>query len=199
MDARRFSPASERNREPILEVLRLLLPETGTVLELGSGSGQHAAYFAKALPALQWQPSDKTAEGFDSVAAWAESESAANVRPPVVLDVTSDQWPVENVEAVYSANVIHISPWDVCLGLMRGAGRCLGPGGVLVLYGPFRIGGEHTAESNAEFDQSLRSRDPSWGIRDLEAVADAAEASGFDLEARVPMPANNQTLVFKRR
>jgi SAM-dependent methyltransferase len=196
MDHRRHAPATERNRDPILEVLKRVLPAEGIVLELASGTGQHAAHFARHLPGLLWQPTDRDAEGFASITAWAEG--AANVRPPFPLDATQDPWPVDTVEAIFSANMIHIAPWPVCLGLMRGAGRHLAPGGVLVLYGPFRVGGAHTAPSNAAFDADLRQCDPAWGVRDLEAVIEAAAAQGLTFAERVPMPANNQTLIFHR-
>jgi SAM-dependent methyltransferase len=198
MDHRRHAPATERNREPILEVLTRVLPVEGTVLELASGTGQHAAYFARRLPGLVWQPTDRDGESFASITAWAEFEGATNVRPPFPLEATQDPWPVEAVQAIFNANMIHIAPWPVCLGLMRGAGRHLAPGGVLVLYGPFRVGGAHTAPSNAAFDADLRQRDPDWGVRDLEAVVKAAAAHGLTFAERVPMPANNQTLVFHR-
>jgi SAM-dependent methyltransferase len=198
MDPRRHAPATDRNRQPILEVLARVLPPQGIVLELASGTGQHAAYFAAALPGLIWQPSDLDPEGFASISAWAASAGVANVRPPIRLDATQEPWPVDTVDAVFNANMIHISPWPVCVGLMRGAGSHLAPGGVLVLYGPFRVAGAHTAPSNAAFDADLRQRDPAWGVRDLEAVIEAAATSGLVFEERVPMPANNQTLVFRR-
>jgi SAM-dependent methyltransferase len=198
MDHRRHAPATERNREPILEVLTRVLPAEGTVLELASGTGQHAAYFARRLAGLVWQPSDRDAGCFPSITAWAEFEGATNVRPPFRLDATQDPWPVATVQAIFNANMIHVAPWPVCPGLMRGAGRHLPPGGVLVLYGPFRIGGAHTAPSNAAFDADLRQRDPDWGVRDLEAVVKAAADQGLAFAERVPMPANNQTLVFHR-
>lgn len=195
-DRRRHAPAVARNRGPILEVLARVLPPRGSVLELASGSGEHAAYFASALPGLVWQPSEREVAAFDSIAAWAES--VPNVREAILLDVTQDPWPIETVDAVFSANLIHIAPWEACLGLLRGTARHLAPNGVLVLYGPYAIGGRHTAASNAAFDEDLRRRDPSWGVRDLDAVLDAARAHGLALRERVPMPANNQTLVFGR-
>lgn len=196
MDERRTAPAAERNREPILRVLREVLPARGFVLELASGTGQHAAHFAAALPGLTWQPSELDPQLHSSIAAW--TRGLANVRAPIALDATADTWPVPPLDAVFNANMIHIAPWEVCLGLMRGAGRQLLPGGRLVLYGPFKIGGAHTAESNAAFDQRLRATDPRWGVRDLEAVCEAAEREGLRFERRVAMPANNQTLVFGR-
>jgi len=191
------APAAERNRKPILDVLARVLPERGIVLEIASGTGQHVAFFAGALPRLVWQPSELDPHTFGSIAAWTEAGRLANVRPPLKLDVTEDEWPVDSVEAIFNANMIHIAPWEVCLGLLRGAGRHLSERGLLVIYGPFRIGGKHTAASNAAFDRDLRSRDPSWGVRDLEAVVEAARGRGLVFEAQVPMPANNQTLVFR--
>ena len=197
MDHRRHAPATERNQEPILQVLTRVLPTEGTVLELASGTGQHAAFFARHFPVLVWQPTDRDGESFSSITAWAELAGATNVRPPFPLDATQDPWPVDTVQAIFNANMIHIAPWPVCLGLMRGAGRHLAPGGVLVLYGPFRVGGAHTAPSNAAFDADLRQRDPAWGVRDLEAVIEAAAARDLTFAERVPMPANNQTLIFR--
>jgi hypothetical protein len=195
-DDRRHAPAAERNRGPIAAVLARVLPEAGTVLEIASGTGQHVAHFAATFPRLTWQPSEREDESFPSIVAW--TEGLANVRPPVRIDVTEDSWPVGTVHAVYNANLIHISPWEACLGLLRGASRHLVPGGALVLYGPYRIGGADTAPSNAAFDLDLRARDPSWGVRDLEAVVAAAAGDGLAFEERVEMPANNQTLLFRR-
>lgn len=196
-DLRQHAPAAERNRGPILEVLRDVL-ETGTVLEVGSGSGQHASHFARALPGLLWQPSDIDPSALLSIEAWRRQEQLPNVLPPLELDVSWFGWPVQQHEAIFSANMIHIAPWEVCLGLMRGAGTHLAPEGVLVTYGPYRVGGAHTASSNEAFDRSLRARDRRWGVRDLEAVVTEAAAQGLTLERRVAMPANNLTLVFRR-
>jgi len=195
-DSRRHAPAAVRNREPILEVLSRVLPARAAVLEVASGTGEHAAFFATALPGLVWQPSEHDVEAFASIIAW--TEGLPNVRAPLRLDAAQDPWPVTTVDAVFNANMIHIAPWEACLGLLRGAGRHLGPGGVLVLYGPYTLAGRHTAPSNAAFDDDLRRRDPSWGVRDLDAVAEAAQARGLVLRERVAMPANNQTLVFVR-
>jgi hypothetical protein len=168
------------------------------VLEIASGTGQHAAFFAAALPAARWQPSDVESECLASIAAWTTSTGCTNVAPPVRLDVTSESWPVNAFDAIFSANLIHIAPWRACVGLMHGAGAHLLPGGVLMLYGPFKIGGEHTAPSNAAFDADLRLRDPTWGVRDLEKVIGEAQANGLAFEERVAMPANNQILIFRR-
>jgi hypothetical protein len=195
---RQHAPAAERNRGPILDVLRRVLPARGTALEIASGTGQHVAFFAAALPGLTWQPSDRDDDGFGSIVAWCDDARVANVLPPVRLDVTAEAWPVATVDAIFNANMIHISPWATCVGLMRGAGRHLSADGVLVTYGPYKIAGAHTAPSNAAFDADLRARDPAWGVRDLEAVVEVAAANGLALAERVAMPANNATLVFRR-
>jgi len=197
-DRRRHAPAAERNRGPILDVLRRVLPARGTVLEIASGTGQHVSFFATALPALDWQPSERDDADFASIAAWAQHAGTSNVRPPLRLDVTDATWPVGSVDAIVNANMIHIAPWACCVGLMRGAGRHLVPGGVLVTYGPYKIGGAHTAPSNESFDAELRTRDPAWGVRDLEAVAEVAATHGLVLHEQVAMPANNFTVVFRR-
>ncbi len=262
---RRAADAAERNKGPILEVLKRVLPETGLVLEIGSGTGQHAAHFAPRLPGLVWQPTDPDPKMRASIDAWAQEApgeaarpgvspenknsgaartgkqqeagrtegptgnqqeagrtegptgnqqeaDAPNLRPALDLDVTGAVWPVTGAEAIFSANMIHIAPWDCCLGLLAGAGRILTrggdgrspdrettTGGLLILYGPFKIGGRHTAPSNESFDESLRARDASWGVRDLDDVTQAAEAHGLALQETVAMPANNLTVVFRRR
>jgi SAM-dependent methyltransferase len=196
MSRRECAPAAERNREPILEVLRRVLPAGGSVLEIAAGTGQHAAWFAAALPDLTWQPTDAEAGMLGSIGAWCEG--LVNVTAPLQLDVTADRWPIERADAIVCANMIHIAPWAACEGLLRGAGRVLGPGGVLYLYGPYRLGGAHTAPSNEAFDHSLRARDPRWGVRDLEAVVREAAGRGLVLEERVAMPANNQSLIFTK-
>jgi SAM-dependent methyltransferase len=197
-DRRQFAPATERNREPIGAVLERVLPETGLMLEIAAGSGEHAAYFAPRFPGLTWQPTEPDPDGRASIEAWVEHTNAANLNPPIDLDVTVDPWPVTEADAIFSANMIHIAPWECCLGLMAGAGRILGPGGVFVLYGPFMRGGEHTAPSNAEFDASLKSRDATWGIRDLDDVTACAEKAELSRQEIVEMPANNLTVIFKR-
>ncbi len=197
-DPRRFAAATARNREPILEVLRRVLPASGTVLEIASGTGEHAVHFARALPAIEWQPSDADDAALASIAAWREHESLPNLRAPVRIDVTAEAWPVDVVDAVFCANMIHIAPWECCVGLARGVGRCLRSGGVLVLYGPFRVDGEHTAPSNERFDADLRARDPSWGVRDVADVVAQAQANGLHLRERIAMPANNFVLLFDR-
>ena len=188
------APATGRNREPILAVLRRVLPAEGLVLEVASGTGQHAAWFGAALPGLVWQPTDRDPTHRASIAAW--TEGLPSVRPPLDLDTTRRPWPVQRADAVVCINMIHIAPWAACLGLLEGAAELLPPGAPLVLYGPYKRGGAHTAPSNAAFDADLRARDPNWGVRDLEAVQEAA--AGFVLEEVVEMPANNLTVVFRR-
>lgn len=194
--ARRFAAAAERNSAPILDVLRRVLPARGRVLEIASGTGQHVAHFARALPGLEWQPSDPDPESRESVRAWVEG--LTNVRAPVELDVLKRPWPVARADAVVCINMIHISPWAAAQALVSGAGSLLGPGGVLFLYGPYRRFGKHTSASNAAFDASLRASDPAWGVRDLEAVAEIAAAAGFGLEEVVQMPANNLSVVLRK-
>jgi hypothetical protein len=196
MDPRLDYPATRRNREPILAVLREVLPTSGTVLEIASGSGQHVAHFASALPNLRWQPSDVDTALFDSITAW--TEELVNVADPLALDVITQPWPIERCDAVTCVNMIHIAPWDACLGLLDGVVRTLHGDGPLVLYGPFKRGGEHTAPSNAQFDRSLQQRDPRWGVRDLDEVAKEANRRGFALDRVFDMPANNLTVVFRR-
>lgn len=193
------SPAAARNKVPILEVLRCVLPATGSVLEVASGTGEHAAFLAAELPSLSWQPSDPDPAARASISAWAAHlGSPENLRPPLALDAAGDDWPIAAADAVVCVNMIHISPWASCRGLMRGAARILPHGGILYLYGPYRVGGLHTAPSNEAFDRGLQSQDPSWGVRDLEAVAAEAEKNGLILIETVPMPANNLSVVFRK-
>jgi len=196
-DDRRFAPATLRNRQPLLEVLRRVLPATGRVLEIGSGTGEHAVFFADALPTLTWQPTEPDRESRASIAAWIAATGVRNVCEPLALDAASD-WPDLAADAILAVNVVHIAPWSVAQGLMRGAGRVLPPGGPLVLYGPYKRDGRHTAPSNEAFDADLRARNPDWGVRNLEDVAALAAASGLHLDEVVQMPANNLTVVFRR-
>ncbi|WP_149537724.1 DUF938 domain-containing protein [Siccirubricoccus phaeus] len=196
-DARRHAPAALRNQDAILAVLRRHLPQAGLVLEIASGSGEHAMHFAAALPGLVFQPSDPEAGARASIDAWARRAGLPNLRPALALDVRETPWPVARAEAVFCANMIHIAPWAATPALMAGAGSCLGPGGVLALYGPFRRG-THTAPSNAAFDADLRRRNPAWGVRELEAVTAEAVAQGFLPPLIEEMPANNLTLLFRR-
>lgn len=198
MDARETAPSAERNKQAILEVLARVLPPRGLVLEIGSGTGQHVAHFGKGLPALVFQPSEMDVERHPSIEAWVAAGKLSNVKPPLVIDLTKHHWPVSAADAIVCINVIHISPWEATLGLMAGAGRILSPRGVLVTYGPYQRGGMHTAPSNEAFDASLRARNPLWGVRDIDKVADVAANEGLALEETVPMPANNFTLVWRR-
>ncbi len=202
--ARLHAPAAERNREPILAVLREVLPERGTVLEIAAGTGQHAVHFAAALPDLSWQPTDADPPSLASIAAWVAHAALPNLRAPLALDVRAARWPVDTpdalaeLDAVVCINMIHIAPWEAACALIAGAAARLRDGGVLVLYGPYRRDGAHTAPSNAAFDAQLRGRDPSWGVRDLEAVQALARDAGLTAERVVPMPANNFCVVLRR-
>jgi hypothetical protein len=197
--ARQWAPAAERNREPILAVLREVLPAHGTVLEIASGTGQHAVHFAAALPALVWQPSDADPAARASIAAWAEQAALPNLHAPLALDVCATRWPLASAAALVCCNMIHIAPWQATEGLFAGASNLLDAGTPLVLYGPFRRDGAHTAPSNAAFDAQLRARNPAWGVRDLEVVTALAVAAGFAFDRLVPMPANNFCVVFRRQ
>jgi hypothetical protein len=195
---KRTAPAAERNKEPILEVLREVLPEEGTVLEIASGSGQHAVFFAGALPHLVWQPSDIGEEARASAAAYREEAALPNLAEPIALDAGAAIWPVDRADAVVSINMIHIAPWEACLGLFAGSARILSAGAPVVLYGPFVIDGDYVAESNVAFDRRLRAENPSWGVRELRDVERAAKERGFELSRVVARPANNQVVVFRR-
>ncbi|HCK83717.1 MAG TPA: SAM-dependent methyltransferase [Hyphomonadaceae bacterium] len=201
MDQRSFSPSTARNREPILNVLQRVLAAKAKVLELASGAGEHAAFFARAMPGWSWRPSDPDAGTRASIAAWIEIESLSNVLAPAAIDVCADAWGVED-EAPYDAlvciNMIHISPWEATLGLMAGAARLLRAGGVLYTYGAYKSGGAHTAPSNETFDAWLKQRDARFGVRGVEDVERAAQARGLRLHEIVEMPANNLSLVFLR-
>jgi hypothetical protein len=195
---RQHSPAAERNRGPILAELQRLLPASGEMLEIASGTGQHAAHFAAALPGWRWWPSDGDARSAASIAAWCEN--LANVQAPLQLDVLADTWagvPPE-IDALFCANLLHISPWATCAALMRGAARHLSAHGLLLLYGPYIVDGETTAPSNLGFDTDLRARDAQWGLRRLSDVVAQAQAAGLDLRQQVAMPANNLMLVIER-
>ncbi len=200
-DARLYAPAALRNRDPILAVLRRVLPASGLVLEVASGSGEHALYFARALPGLRFQPTDPDPSAVASCAAWKASDGAdtPNLLPPLMLDAQGTGWPVERADALLCINMIHIAPWAATEGLFRGGAQVLASGAPLVTYGPYRRKGGHTAPSNADFDESLRARNPDWGMRDLEAVVELALSCGFTPPEIIPMPANNFTLVFQRR
>ncbi|MCP4807186.1 MAG: DUF938 domain-containing protein [Proteobacteria bacterium] len=197
MDHRLDYPATGRNRDAILDVLRAHLPDRGLVLEVASGSGQHHVHFARNLPDLVFQPTDIEEPARRSIAAWQEHEGLTNVRAPLALDVL-EPWPIQRADVLMCINMIHISPWRCTEALLSGAGRTLEDGGVLFLYGPYRIGGE-LVPSNARFDQSLRSRDPEWGVRDLERIVELAGAAGLGHVDTVAMPANNHSVVFQKR
>lgn len=196
-DRRLSSPATQRNREPIFDILAQHLPESGRVLEIASGSGEHALYFAQRLPRLTWQPSDPSPRAVASVAAWRES-GPDNLEAPLRLDVTQRPWAVSPFDALVCINMLHIAPWEASEALLAEAGERLPQGGVLFLYGPYRRGGQHTAPSNAAFDEDLKQRDARWGIRDLEAVTALAETYGLELERVYEMPANNLSLILRR-
>src|SRR4051812_47992360 len=189
--------AAERNKGPILTVLKGVLPASGLVLEIASGTGQHVVHFAEAMSHLTWQPSDPDPELRASIRAWIAQTGLSNVRVPLDLDVCRLPWPIEAADAVVCINMIHIAPWPATPALMAGAARLLPATGLLVLYGPYRREGQHTAPSNAAFDRSLRSSNPDWGVRDLDAVTEAAASHGLELQDVVPMPANNFCVVFR--
>jgi hypothetical protein len=195
---KQYAPATARNREPIREVLARHLPERGQVLEIASGTGEHAVYMAGSFPALRWQPSDCEPAALASIEAWRAEAGLPNLLPPLVVDVTAPVWPVTGADAMVCINMVHISPWEAALGLFAGASRTLPLGGVLYLYGPYRFDG-FTASSNEDFDRALRERDPRWGVRDVRDVSTAALARGLVLEHVVAMPANNHSLVLVRR
>lgn len=195
---RRYSPSVVRNRDPILEVLRRVLPPAGSVLEIASGSGEHAVHFAAALPGLTWQPTDTDPDSLRSIAVWYAEAALPNLLPPAELDVMQPVWPLARADAVVCINMLHISQWKATEALFAGAARLLSAGAPLALYGPFRRAGVPTAPSNEAFDESLRSRNPAWGLRDLEDVTAAAEAAGFKLDEVVDMPANNLTVILRR-
>jgi len=197
-----FSPAAARNKQPILSVLRALLPATGRALEIASGTGQHVAFFAAAMPGWTWQPTDADDDALPLLAAYIQQDKQANVREPLWLDVVAAQWPARGptftqpFDAIYCANMLHISPWTTCAALMQGSSHHLAPGGVLVTYGPYLEDDVPTSPGNLAFDDSLRARNPDWGIRRLEEVENTARLAGLRLRERHAMPANNLLLVW---
>ncbi|MBF2026088.1 MAG: DUF938 domain-containing protein [Oscillatoriales cyanobacterium C42_A2020_001] len=212
-DARQFAPATQRNREPILEVLLRLLPATGTVLEVSSGTGEHAVFFAPKLSPRQWLPSDPNPIARASIDAWHAVAPSDNLYPAIALDACDPIWTIEqdipaplantnfalnSITAIVNINMIHIAPWAACLGLMAGTERILPPNGILYLYGPYKQHGQHTAPSNEAFDQSLRWQNAEWGVRDLEEVVAVAESHCLALVETITMPANNLSVVFRK-
>jgi len=196
MDRRQYSEACARNRGPILDVLRNTFSASTTVLEIGAGTGEHAAFFAGQLPHLLWQPTD-VAEHLPGIAAWRDAVALPNLREPLALDVDAAEWPVNEADAVFTANTLHIMSWDSVGHFFEGVGRVLLPGGVLAVYGPFSDNGRHTAESNARFDAFLRERDPQSGVRDWQAVDELAKKQGLSLTGDHAMPANNRMLIWR--
>ncbi|HEY9697731.1 MAG TPA: DUF938 domain-containing protein [Trichocoleus sp.] len=215
IDARQSAPATQRNREPILAILQQVLPPHGTVLEISSGTGEHAVFFAPRLAPRLWIPSDPNPIARSSIAAWSDHCPADNLYPPIALDVREPVWTIEQAErpqnlqeldlqqnpitAIVNINMIHISPWSACLGLMAGAERILSVDGILYLYGPFKQNGQHNAPSNAAFDESLQAQNPEWGVRNLEDVVAIARSHGLSRFRTYPMPANNLSVVFQRQ
>ena len=211
-DRRQYASATDRNREPILAVLQHVLPPTGTILEIASGTGQHAAFFASRLAPRYWLPSDPQPSLRKSIRAWATANPSEHLLSPLSLDACDAQWPVEDphfketlgifnlpsITAIVNINMIHIAPWEACLGLLAGAQRLLSSGSILYLYGPYQRQGRHTAPSNATFDAWLRSQNPTWGVRNLEDVVATAEAHQLTLQSVIDMPANNLSVIFEK-
>ncbi|ALR20508.1 DUF938 domain-containing protein [Sphingobium baderi] len=195
----RHAPAAVRNRDAILAVLREALPSSGLVLEIASGSGEHAIHFAAALPELNWQPTDFDPDALASIAARQVQAALPNLSAPLLLDAMAQEWPIAHADALLCINMIHISPWEATLGLLRGSGAVLRAGGLLYLYGPYIRSQIETAPSNLAFDASLKARDPDWGVRRLEDVVEAARMQGLVLDSIVEMPANNLSLLLRRR
>ena len=194
---RLFAPATQRNRDPILAVLREVLPREGRVLEIASGSGEHVIHFAKAFPGLTFQPTDPDPQAVASIAAWSKDAALANLEAPLLFDASQPGWPFHDLAGILCINMTHIAPWRATQGLMRGAAASLRPDAPFYLYGPYRQRGVPTADSNDAFDADLRARNPEWGLRDLDDVAELARASGFSLPQISPMPANNLSVVFR--
>lgn len=196
-DIRKYAPATRRNRDAIAAVLRDVLPDRGLVLELASGSGEHAIHFASVFPGLTWQPSDADEAALASIEAWRAEAGLANVLPPLHIDATAVEWPIGAADALLCINMIHISPWAATGGLLAGARRTLKPGSPLYLYGPFLQADVPLAPSNAAFDASLRERNPEWGLRQVEDVIALAQEHGFTFDRIVSMPANNLSVVLR--
>lgn len=199
VDGRLVSPSAERNKGPILAVLERVLPETGVVLEIASGTGQHVVHFARHLGRLTWQPTDPDAGCRRSISAWIAAERLPNVRRPLDLDVCAPPWPIADVDALVCINLLHIAPWRATGALFSGARLALRAGGPVYLYGPYFMPGRPTAPSNEAFDRALRAQNPEWGVRSLEAVVGLAEEHGFEFADTIEMPANNLSVLFRRR
>jgi SAM-dependent methyltransferase len=198
-DGRLVVSSAERNRGPVLKVLERVLPKTGLVLEVASGTGQHVVHFAQTLSGLTWQPTDRDAACRRSISAWLATAELANVREPLDLDVCELPWRVPTLDAIVCLNLIHIAPWSVAKALFAGAGLALRETGLLYLYGPYSVQGRHTAPSNAAFDSALRAENPEWGVRDLKEVESLAKDHGLDLAETIEMPANNLSVLFRKR
>jgi len=198
-EARQHSPAAERNAGPILAVLQRYLPDTGRIVEIASGTGQHAAHFAAAFPRADWQPCDIDPNALASIRAWRGEVATPNLAEPIELDVHWRKWPIAQADGLVCINLLHIAPWTATQGLFEGASHIVTAGAPLLTYGPFRVGGAHVADSNTRFDAELQRRDPSWGVRDIEAVAEVGRANGFEPMETIVMPANNRMLAFRRQ
>ena len=198
-DRRIVSPSAERNKGPIAEILMLVLPGQCEVLEVSSGTGQHILHFAQAMPRIRWQPTEQDADALKSIESWLRQTPMQNVKAPLRLDVCDPIWPVRRVEAVVCINMLHIAPPSAAEALLRGAGKVLAPGGILFLYGPYRRQGQHTSPGNQAFDEQLKAANPEWGVRNLEDVARLARAADLELEQIHDMPANNLSVVFRKR
>ncbi len=196
---KRHAPATDRNRDAITALLKDNLPRRGTILEIASGTGQHISHFASVFPALGWQPSDAEADALESISTWAAESGQDNIRTPLLLDVCDPEWPIESADGILCINMIHIAPWAACEGLFAGAAGILPKGGLLYLYGPYIEDGVSTAESNLAFDASLKSRNLAWGLRKVSDVEALAGQHGFALTQKTAMPANNLSLVFRKR
>ncbi|MEM8780350.1 MAG: DUF938 domain-containing protein [Cyanobacteria bacterium P01_G01_bin.49] len=200
---KQYAPATERNREHILKVLLRVLPSSGNILEIASGTGEHSVFFAPALDPRQWFPSDPNPSLRESIEAWRKDCSANNLHAPLNINAQDSVWEIERqritISAIVNINMIHISPWSACLGLMKGADRLLSSGGILYLYGPYKQSGKHTSDSNIAFDQSLRAQDPEWGVRNLEDVIKVAEEQKLIFREAVTMPANNLSVIFEKK
>jgi SAM-dependent methyltransferase len=197
-DGRLASPSAERNKGSIAGVLSKVLPRSGLVLEVGSGTGQHAVHFALVMPHLTWQPTEQDEDCLRSISAWAAAEPQANVRQPLYLDVTDAQWPIEVADAIICINMIHVAPWPTTQALLRGASRILAPRRFLCLYGPYSVAGKHTSASNRAFDAQLRAMNSEWGVRDLDAVSKEGRAYNLELAQTFEMPANNLIAIFRK-